>query len=122
MTIWEKAIVNMQKGSQKIIAFAEVFSERVKAELAIVRLRIRIEEMQAQIDELYKVMGRKIVELKNKGELPKTSEQLLNQDEIAAAMNELAQLKLEINDLQDEMKAEQEARKPVRKQNEEPAE
>ena len=122
MNIWEKIIVNMQKGSQKIIAFAEVFSERAKAELSIVRLRIRIEEMQAQIDELYKVIGRKMVELKNKGELPKTSEQLLNHDEIAAAMNELAQLKLEITDLLDEMKAEQEARKPVRKQHEEPTE
>jgi seryl-tRNA synthetase len=122
MTIWEKALVNMQKGSLKIIAFAEVFSERVKAEIAIVRLRIRIEELQAQIDELYKVIGRKMVELKNKGELPKTSEQLLNYDEIAAAMNELAQLKLEITDLLDDMKAEQEARKPVRKQHEESTE
>jgi transposase len=122
MTIWEKAIVNMQKGTQKITAFAEVFSERAKAELAIVRLRIRIEEMQAQIDVLYKTIGRKVVDLKNKGELPKTSEQLLHHDEIAAAMNELAQLKLEINDLLDEMKTEQEARKPVKNQKGEPAE
>lgn len=108
----------MQKGSQKIIAFAEVFSERVKAELAIVRLRIRIEEMQAQIDELYKAIGKKIVDLKSKGEIPKTSEQLLNHEEINTAMNELAQLKLEINDLLDEMKAEQDARRPVQKQQE----
>ncbi len=45
VTIWEKAVLNMQKGSRKIAAAAAVFSERVKAELTIVRLRIRIDEV-----------------------------------------------------------------------------
>lgn len=122
MNIWEKSVVNMQKGVQKINDVAVVFSDRVKAEIAIVRLRIRINEVQAQIDELYKSIGQKVVDLKNKGELPKTSEQLLNHEEIAAAMNELVQQQLEIKDLLDEMKSEQEALKPVPKQKEDAAE
>jgi hypothetical protein len=122
MTIWEKAIVNMQKGVQKITAFADVFSERVKTEIAIARLRIRINDVQTQIDALYKVIGRAMVDLKNKGEMPKTSEQLLNHEEIAIAMNELVQQKLDIKDLLDEMQTEQESLKPVQKQKEDPAE
>jgi transcription initiation factor TFIIIB Brf1 subunit/transcription initiation factor TFIIB len=118
MTIWEKAILNMQKGTQKIADVAAVFSERVKAELVIVRLRIRIGEIQARINELYGTIGRKVVELKNKEEVPKTSEELLLDEEIAAAMNELVQQKKEIEELESDIKSEQDAFKPAPKQTE----
>jgi hypothetical protein len=122
MAIWEKAVVNMERGTHRIIAFAEVFSDRVKAEISLARLRIKTNELQAQKDELYKVIGRFIILLKNKGELPKTSEQLMNQEELVAAMSELAQLELELKDLEDEIKTEQEASSPVLKEKETPAE
>jgi hypothetical protein len=118
MTIWEKAILNIQKGVQKITVFAAFFSERVKAEIAIVRLRIRINEVQTKIDELYRIIGRKLVDLKNRGDMPKTSEHVLADADIFSAMNEIAELKKEIDDLVDEMKIEQEALRPALKQKE----
>jgi hypothetical protein len=118
VTIWEKAILNIQKGVQKTNAAAAVFSERMKVEISLARLRIRINEIQLQIDELHRVIGRKIVDLKNSGELPKTSEQLLKDEEIILAMNDLVQCKKDIEDLKEDMNNEQEALRPVKKQGE----
>jgi regulator of extracellular matrix RemA (YlzA/DUF370 family) len=73
MTIWEKAVLNIQKGSGKIMSAAAVFSERVKAELAIIRLRIQLDQVRARMDALYGRIGRTIVGLKRKDALPKTS-------------------------------------------------
>jgi hypothetical protein len=122
MTIWEKAVVNVQQGVQKVNAVAAVFSERVKAEIAIVRLRIRINEIQKRIEELYQIIGRIIVDLKNRGEIPKTTEQLLKDEDIVVAMNELEDQKKEIEDLQTEIRIEQEALKPALKQKEDTTE
>ena len=108
----------MQKGLQKINTFSAFFSERMKAEIAIVRLRIRIDEIQTQIDELYRTIGRRVVDLKNRGEIPKASEQLLRDEDIVSSMNELVEQKKEIEDLLNEIKIEQEARKPAPKQKE----
>jgi predicted nucleic acid-binding Zn-ribbon protein len=119
MTIWEKAVVNMQKGTQKLTAAAGVFSERVKAEMAVDRLRIRIDEIQTRIDDLYRAIGRRVVDLKNKNEMPMASAELLMDEDITAAVNELAQQKKEIEELKNELKDEQEALKPAAKQTEE---
>jgi hypothetical protein len=104
VTIWEKAVLNMQKGSRKIAVAAAVFSERVKAELTIIRLRIRIDEVQDRMDELYGIIGRKIVDLKTKETLPKTVEQLLKDENITSAMIEIANGEQEIEQLKTEIK------------------
>jgi hypothetical protein len=104
VTIWEKAVLNMQKGSRKIAVAAAVFSERVKAELTIIRLRIRIDEVQDRMDELYGIIGRKIVDLKTKETLPKTVEQLLKDENITSAMIEIANGEQEIGQLKTEIK------------------
>jgi predicted nucleic acid-binding Zn-ribbon protein len=105
MTIWEKAILNMQKGNGKIAAAAATLSERVKAELALVRLRIRIDEVQARIDDLHRLIGRTIVDLKKQETLPKATEQLLKVDEIVKAMAGLTDREREIEELKMEMKS-----------------
>jgi len=104
MTIWEKAVLNIQKGSRKIAAAAEVFSERVKAELAIIRLKIQIDQVRARMDTLYGRIGRTIVDLKRKDALPETAEQLFKEDDIIAAMSELADGEREIEDLKIQIK------------------
>ncbi len=118
MTIWEKSVVNMQKGVQKIVAFAAVFSERVKAEISIVRLRIKINDIQKDIARQYQVIGQKVVDLKNGGDIPKTTEQLLNDETISSALSELIEQKKEVEELLNEIRIEQEALAPVRKQKE----
>ena len=115
MTIWEKAVLNIQKGVLKISLVASTVSERVKAEIAIVRLRIRIEEIQAQIDELHRTIGLTIVDLIKSNEMPKSTEELLKHENIAVALNELAERKKEIEELNVEMKNEQDAFKPMTK-------
>jgi len=115
MTIWGKAVLNIQKGVLKISLVASTVSERVKAEIAIVRLRIRIEEIQAQIDELHRTIGLTIVDLIKSNEMPKSTEELLKHENIAVALNELAERKKEIEELNVEMKNEQDAFKPMTK-------
>jgi len=116
MTIWEKAVLNMQRGSQRISIAAVLLADRVRAEINIVRLRIRIDEVQQRIDTLYQAIGRKVVNLTRGDALPETTEQLVRDEEIAAAMTELADHKQEIEELRNMIVDEQASVKTARKQ------
>ena len=116
MTIWEKAVLNMQRGSQRISIASALFADRVRVEIDVVRLRIRIDEVQERIDELYQAIGRKVVNLTRGEALPKTTEQLVQDEEIAAAMSELADRKQELEELHGKIASEQDSVKTVHKQ------
>ena len=118
MTIWEKAVLNMQRGSQRISVAAVLFAERVRVEIAVVRLRIRINEVQARIDELYQGIGRTLVNLAKGDALPKTSEQLVQNEDISLAMHELSDRKQELEELHDKIRSEQNLFKTVPKRKE----
>ena len=120
MTIWEKAILNMHKGTQKLSVAAATFSERVKAEITIARLRIRLDDIQSRIDEQYRIIGRKVVGLKNRSELPKTAEQLMKDAEIAVALAEIEAREKDVEDLNAGIAQEQAAFKPEQKEDSEP--
>ena len=120
MTIWEKAVLNMQRGAQRLSATAVIVSERLKAEITIARLRIRLDEVRSQINEQYRVIGRRVVNLANGAALPRTSEQLVKDEEIAAAMTELDARKKEVEDLHNEIANEQAAFEPAPNQEEPP--
>lgn len=107
MTIWEKTILNMQRGIKRISIVAVLFSERVEAEIAIVRLRIRTGEVQDRIDELYQGVGRRVVNLARGEALPEKSEQLVKDEEIAPVMHELTDRKQELEELNTMIKTEQ---------------
>ena len=115
MTIWEKAILNMQRGSQRLSVAAALFADRVRAEIAIVRLRIRIDEVQNRIDELYQGIGRRVVNLALGDALPKATEGLLQDEEITAAMADLKDRKQELEDLNNEIKNEKDLFKTAQK-------
>ena len=121
MTIWEKALTNMQKGSEKLMATAATFSERVQAELNIVRLRIRVDNVQTSMHEEYQTIGRTIVELHNSAAMPKMAEQLLQDEKIATALVALTALEQELDKLQDEIKCEQSVYSQTTKQSGEAA-
>jgi len=104
MTIWEKAVLNMEKGTRKLAVAAATFSEWVKAELAVIRLRIRIDQAQAGIDELHRQIGRKVTDLRKQDELPKTTEQLLKDGVVSIAMAEISERELELEGLKTEVK------------------
>ncbi len=119
MNIWERAVLNVQKGSKKVTAAAAMFSDRMKAELAIIRLRLRIDEIQSRVDDLHRMIGRKVVELLNRETIPKTTEQLLKEEEIVSAMTELKDREQEIADLRASLKTIHDDVKTAEKQTEE---
>ncbi len=118
MTIWEKAVLNMQRGAQRLSATAVIISERLKAEITIARLRLRLDEVKSRVDEQYRIIGRRFVNLAKGDALPTTSEQLAKDDEIAAAMTEIEARKKEMEDLNSEITAGQAAFKPDAKHEE----
>ncbi len=104
MNIWKKVVVDMEKGAKKTAAVAATFAERVRAEVQIVRLRIRIDEVNARIAEIHQTIGSKIVDLQKKNALPKATEQLLKDDDIVAALAELVDREQEIEELKNGIK------------------
>ncbi|HUI66712.1 MAG TPA: hypothetical protein VL087_00690 [Nitrospirota bacterium] len=119
MAIWEKVVVNLEMGAKKIAATASIFAERVKAELSIVRLRIRLDEVQNRIDELHRIIGRKVAGLSSSSAMPKAGEQLLKDEVIAAALAELNARISDLEELNAEIKNEQSAFKTEPEQKEE---
>jgi len=111
MAIWEKVVVNLETGAKKIAATASIFAERIKAELSIVRLRIRLDEVQSRIDELHRIIGRRVVDLINRSAIPKTGEQLAKDEDIATALAELEARNKDLEELNAEIKSEQSAYK-----------
>jgi hypothetical protein len=107
MTVFDKVLINMHKGYERLKEIAAVFSERAKSELNLVRMRIRINGVQDGIDKLHRIIGRRVVDLRAKSALSKAEEQLLRDEEIVAAFTELAQMKKELEDLIAELKREQ---------------
>lgn len=104
MTIWEQTLLNLQKGYDKFVAFAALFNERVRAELDITRLRIRADDVQGRTDRLHMLIGRRVVEMKRKGDLPKGAEQIFKEEDVAAAIKEIEERERELQDVQAEIK------------------
>jgi hypothetical protein len=107
MTIFDKVLINLHKGYERLKEIAAVFSERVKSELNIIRMRIRMDSVRQTIDAAYRDIGRRVVDLRAKVALSKAEEHLLNDEEIVAAFAELVRRKKELEDLNAELKREQ---------------
>ncbi len=121
MNIWEKTIVNVQKGYERLTALAAAFSERARAEVNIVRIRLRIDGIRARMDELHRIIGFRVMELKTGGNIPKTTEQMLKDDDIAGAASELTERERELADLNEELRSVQTDFNPDKKHSEEDA-
>jgi seryl-tRNA synthetase len=119
MTIWEKVVVNLEMGSRKIAATASIFAERVKAEITIVRLRIRLDEVQSRINELHRIIGRRVVDHSIRAAIPKAGDQLIKDEDIAAALAELEVRNKDLEELNAEIKSEKSAFKTEPEQKEE---
>jgi hypothetical protein len=107
MTIWEKVIVNLEKGAKRLSAGAALFSERVRVEITIAKLRIRQDEVRSLIREQEQIIGRKLVDLMQEDELPRTTEELIKDEVIVTALAEIVSRKRDLDDIQNEISAEQ---------------
>ncbi len=107
MTIWEKVIVNLEKGAKRVNAGAALFSERVRVEIAIAKLRIRQGEVESLIREQEQIIGRKVVALLHQDELPRTTEQLIKDEAIVTALAEIVSRERDLEDIRNEIANEQ---------------
>ncbi len=107
MTIWERVIVNIERGAKRISVSAAFFSERVRAEIALARLRIRLHDIQSLIREQEALIGRTIVSLRNKGQLPIDTAALLRDEFIVTALAEIEARQRDLEDIRHEIAQEQ---------------
>jgi hypothetical protein len=113
MTLWEKTIVNLQRGYEKMTSFADVFSERVRAEINIIRLRMQLDDVRNRIREQHHIIGRKLLELRDGEMLPASLDLFFQNEEIATALEKIALLENDQENILDELRSEAEALKPV---------
>lgn len=99
MTLFDKVLINLHKGFEKLKYGAAFFSERVKFELNVIRMRIRINELRARTGELYARIGQKAAELRDGEARPDFFEDFLKDDEVTAAFDEIAKLNKEIDEI-----------------------
>ena len=97
------------KGGQTFSAGAALLSERVRVEIVIAKLRIRQDEVKSLIREQEQIIGRKLVDLMQQDDLPRTTEELIKDDEIVTALAEIVARERDREDIQNEISAEQTA-------------
>jgi hypothetical protein len=119
MTVWEKTLINLQKGYAKLASFAAIFSDRVKAEITIVRLRMQIDGVQAKVYEQQQFIGQKLLEMKENDTLPSTFDLLFKNYEIASAVNKIERYQKDREILLDDLRREADVLKPPLASNDE---
>ena len=121
MAVGEKAITNLQRGYDRITAFAAVFSERMRAEVNIIRIRTQIDGVRRDIGEQHRIIGAKLLATRDEGTLPATIELFFSNDEVAASLKRITVLEKELENLQDELQAEAVTLKRAVRKDREPA-
>lgn len=106
MTVWEKALVNMEKGYEKLNSFAKNVSERVKSDINIVRVRMQMDELRKDIEKQHAVIGCRLLEQSDSGSLPSSFEGFFRQDDISAALEAIARLEKSLDGLEEELNKE----------------
>ena len=106
MNLWETTVVNVQKGYAKLTLFAATFSERMRAEINIVRLRMQVDETQAALRKEHEAIGRKLVEMRDDGSLPESFELFFKNDEIAGSLGKIVRYEKALDELLDDLQHE----------------
>ena len=113
MTVWEKTLVNLQQGHARLMSFAAAFSERLRAEINIIRLRIQIDTVRGKINDQQRLIGRTLLELKDDDRMPRTCELFFQLDEIASAVDAIERHQKDEEILLDDLQHEAESLKLV---------
>jgi len=113
MTLWEKTISNIEKGYERLTLFAALLSDRVKAEINIIRLRMQLDEVQDRIRDRQAFIGRRLLELRGRGAHIHSFDHFFQNDEIAAALEEISRLEKDVLNIQDDLRSETDVLKAV---------
>jgi len=111
MTVWEKTLINLQKGYGKLMFFAANASERIKAEITVVRLRIQIEELQDTIGDHHRSIGKKLLNMKDNDALPNSFDLFFTNAEITAHLEKIDRAQKDLEILLDDLRHESDALK-----------
>lgn len=85
---------NFMRGLVRIKRFAVIFSERLKIELAVVKLLYRSDEMTRKKDELLQKIGQRVYEMKGHPEKMFLSDRL-----VAETIAEIDKIEKDVEDL-----------------------
>jgi len=113
MSFWEKTLINLQKGYAKLTFFAATFSDRVRAEINIVRLKIQIDGARDKIGQQQRFIGQKLLEMKESDSLPRTMDLFFKIDEIVSAVEKIDRYQKDQEILLDDLQHEAELLKPA---------
>jgi len=111
MTVWEKTLINLQKGYGKLMFFAANASERIKAEITVVRLRMQIEELQDTIGDHHRSIGKKLLNMKDNDALPNSFDLFFTNAEITAHLEKIDRAQKDLEILLDDLRHESDALK-----------
>ena len=92
----KKLLENFKRGTEKFRWFAALFSERIKIEIAVVRLLYNHDEMSKKKDELLIKIGQRVVDLREN-----TERNILKDRLIAESLTEIEGLDKSINELKE---------------------
>lgn len=106
MNLWETTLIKMQKGYDKLTLAAASFSERVRAEINITRLRMQIDEAQGAVREEQLAIARKLLELRDVDELPESFELFFGSDAVAASLEKIALQEKHLDNLLEDLENE----------------
>ena len=106
MTVWEKSLVNMERGYARLNSFAKNVSERVKSDINIVRVRMQMDELRKKLEKQHAVIGNRLLEQSESGSLPSTFELFFKQDDIAASLERIIKIEKDLDGLEEELNRE----------------
>lgn len=113
MTVWEKTLINLQNGYERVMSFAATFSERVKAEITIVRLKMQVHDIREKVREQHGVIGRKLLEMNDSGTLPGSFDLFFKNAEVVSALEKIGRAQKDLEIILDDLRHETEALKPA---------
>jgi hypothetical protein len=113
MTVWEKTLINLQKGYGKLMSFAANASDRIKAEITIIRLRIQIDALRDTIGDHHRSIGKKLLEQKDSDTLPRSFDLFFSSSEITAYLEKIDRAQKDLEILLDDLRHESDALKTV---------
>ena len=85
---------NFKKGIEKLKWFSSLLSERLKVEIAVIKLLLQSEKMDKKKDVFLKTIGQRVVDLKGQ-----TEKNFLKDEIIMNALEEISSLQKNIDEL-----------------------
>lgn len=121
MTVWEKTLINLQKGYGKLMSFAANASDRIRSEINIIRLRMQIDDLRNTLGDHHRSIGNKLVEMRASDSLPKSFDLFFAGSEMTALLEKIDRTQKDLEILLDDLRHESDALRAVSVPDEEKA-